>query len=161
MQQNLTVHVNRCHINKTYRCRYKGCGVKKTSQEELYEHIKSDHPVQRYLCDTCPISFSTSHNLKVHKVSHNKNSRAYQCKYCEKKFGQSAHLGEHYRTHTGDKPYKCKVCEKKFTRISSLNRHKLTHTGEKRFSCSYCDKKFSCNASKSRHEITCKYKKQF
>ena len=74
---HLTAHINRHHTNKTYRCRYKGCGVKKTSQEELVEHIRSDHPVQRYLCDTCPMSFNTSRRLKVHDMSHNKNSKAY------------------------------------------------------------------------------------
>ena len=46
IQQTLSVHINRNHTIKTYRCRYKGCGVNKTSQEELYEHIRSDHPVQ-------------------------------------------------------------------------------------------------------------------
>ena len=160
-QHILTVHINRHHINKTYSCRYKICDVKKTSQEELYEHIRSDHPVQRYLCDTCPMSFNNSQTLKRHKVSHNKGSRAYRCKYCEKRFGTSAHLASHYRTHTGDKPYKCEVCEKKFNQISNLNRHKRTHTGEKCFSCSYCKIKFNHSSSKLRHEITCKYKQQF
>ena len=160
-QQHLTLHINARHTNKTYICRYKGCGVYKTSQEELYEHIRSDHPVLRYLCDTCPMSYSLSQYLKRHKVSHNKDSRAYECKYCEKRFGTSGNLAKHYRTHTGDKPYKCEVCEKKFNHISNLNRHKRTHTGEKRFYCSYCDRNFSQSSNKSTHEMTCKYKLQF
>ena len=126
----LNRHIRCVHekIKQTYRCKYKGCGVKKTSQEELYEHIRSDHPVRRYLCDTCPMSFNTSHQLESHKVSHNKDSRPYQCKYCEKKFGRSDILARHYIIHTGDKPYKCEVCEKKFNRRYHLNVHKLTHT---------------------------------
>ena len=155
---NLTIHVYRNHTNKTYRCRYKGCVVKKSSQEELYEHIRSDHPVQQFLCDTCPKSFNTSNYLKVHKLSHNKDSKAYQCSYCEKRFGTSTYLAKHYRTHTGEKPYKCDECEKKFDQISNLNTHKVTHTREKRFSCSYCVKMFSKSTNKSSHEITCKYK---
>ena len=35
-QFTLTVHINTHHTNKTYRCRYMRCAVKKTSQEELY-----------------------------------------------------------------------------------------------------------------------------
>ena len=158
LKQSLTKHINARHTHKTYRCRYEKCGVKKTSQDELYEHIRSDHPVQLYLCDTCPMSFNTSQRLKVHKVSHNKDSRAYQCKYCEKRFGRSCDLTKHYRTHTGDKPYKCEVCEKNFNQISSLNRHMLIHTGEKRFFCSYCDRTFNRSCNKSTHEIKCKYK---
>ena len=157
-QHDLTLHINTHHSNKTYWCRYKGCGVKKTSQEELYEHIRSDHPVLRYICDTCPVTFNNPTLLKKHKVSHNKDSRAYQCNYCERRFTTSGHLTQHYRTHTGDKPYKCEVCAKKFNQISILNRHKLIHTGEKRFSCSYCDRKFSQSYHKSSHEIICKYK---
>ena len=103
-QNYLTLHVYRNHTNKTYWCRYKGCGVKKTTQEELYEHIRSYHAALRYLCDTCPMSFNTSQHLKQHKLSHNKDSKAYQCKYCEKRFGKSDNLAKHYLTHTGDKP---------------------------------------------------------
>ena len=150
----LTAHMYNNHTNKTYKCRYQQCDVKKPSQEELYEHIRTEHPVQRYVCESCPMSFSTSKHLTSHKRLHSIGQ--YKCKYCDKLFKTAQHLDQHSVTHTGERKHICSVCNKGFTLRHHLTRHMRIHTGEKPYSCSYCDMRFNRSEHKIDHEMICK-----
>ncbi|XP_046839186.1 zinc finger protein 782-like isoform X2 [Xenia sp. Carnegie-2017] len=69
--------------------------------------------------------------------------KRFQCSQCEKSFGKSSHLRDHFRTHTGDRPYKCEHCDKAFTQYSNLRTHTRIHTGEKPYRCTHCNKRFT------------------
>ena len=54
--------------------------------------------------------------------------RPFQCRYCDKKFIDTATRKVHERSHTGERPYKCQYCEKDFGLVTSRRRHELIHT---------------------------------
>ena len=41
LKYNVTVHIHNQHTNKTYKCLYGKCSVRKSSVEELHEHIRT------------------------------------------------------------------------------------------------------------------------
>ena len=56
-----------------------------------------------------------------------------------------AHVREHYKTHSGEKPYQCKFCDKRFTQRGNCMAHIRTHDDRFKFKCevSECDAKFA------------------
>lgn len=51
------------------------------------------------------------------------NSSDYRCTICGKELLSAYTLGNHMRSHTGERPYGCSVCEKFFKTKSNLNEH--------------------------------------
>eukprot|EP00116_Pleurobrachia_bachei_P009200 sb/3469462/ len=68
-EQNLLNHRRKEHV-EPFKCRYhitisnskggKRCKFEALSQKELYDHIIADHPVKRFKCKLCPLSFNSS-----------------------------------------------------------------------------------------------------
>eukprot|EP00116_Pleurobrachia_bachei_P019491 sb/3479753/ len=109
LKYNFVKHQLLFHNEKTIvACRFKHCGVR-LPKSELYEHISTGHPKEKFQCDKCPYSFK------------------FQSK-----------LNEHNRSHTGERPFKCDVCGKAFSRSDTMRIHMRTHTGEKAFASSHC-----------------------
>jgi len=51
------------------------------------------------------------------------NTNRHQCSICGKELLSAYTLGNHMRSHTGERPYGCSVCEKFFKTKSNLNEH--------------------------------------
>lgn len=51
------------------------------------------------------------------------NSSDFRCTICGKELLSAYTLGNHMRSHTGERPYGCNVCEKFFKTKSNLNEH--------------------------------------
>lgn len=95
-----------------------------------------------HTCNICDGNFESADVLSFHKAKeHNPDKKSsavkrvrnfqYVCKECGVVFKMSAHLKNHMRTHTKEKPFQCETCGKKFRFDIDFRRHKLEHTGER------------------------------
>ena len=42
---------------KNFHCKIRKCSVVKSSEKEMFEHVRIDHSDRKYQCDMCPIAF--------------------------------------------------------------------------------------------------------
>ena len=138
---------------KLVSCRLKSCGLR-LPKSELYEHIRTAHPREKFQCDACPMSFNRSDLLNKHKRKHDGN-KPFQCEVCEKKFSTNSSYKKHLNLHTGERPFKCDICGKGFSQAVHMRKHMRLHTGEKPFPCSFCVKYFTSSSDRNVHERSC------
>jgi len=138
-------------------CRQQNCGVR-VPKNELYKHIRTAHPKEKFQCNDCPMSFKTSTHLSLHERKHNGNT-PYECEVCGKKFSVSSNYKRHTLLHTGNRPFKCDVCGKAFAQAVHMREHlKSLHSGDKPYPCSFCDKSFRASKYRNIHELSCSAK---
>ena len=65
-----------------------------------------------------------------------------------------AHLKEHEKVHSEERPVPCLQCNKKFKSLDSLKVHIKIHTGERPFPCNLCENRFIDSQNLKRHQIT-------
>eukprot|EP00116_Pleurobrachia_bachei_P001531 sb/3461793/ len=138
-------------------CRLKNCGVR-LSKDELYEHIRTAHPKEKFQCDKCPYSFKYQSLLSRHYRSHI-GIKSYECEVCDKKFTHLYHYKTHLNLHTGERLFKCDVCGKGFSQADYFRKHMRKHTSDKVIVCSHCGKNFTHSSNRKIHEISCSVSK--
>ena len=120
----------------------------------LQRHMSTTHSDLRpYECDTCPLKFKSSTNLRAHQITHT-GERKYSCEICGKLFGYKTSLIQHIKLHEGEnaKTFACPHCQKRFTQKGNLEEHIRIHTGEKPFGCTVCDRRFTTSSQRKMHE---------
>lgn len=50
-----------------------------------------------------------------------------RCETCGSAFSQAAHLKNHAKVHSGEKPFKCDICSAAFADRFALKRHRGIH----------------------------------
>ena len=107
------------------------------------DQIERDELLQRFV----PIhvfSYSSVRRLKEQEIGLRKVAVVHVCSQCDYQTPNRAHLVNHNRTHTGEKPFQCETCQKSFGSRSNLNTHMRTHQAirekpSKRFECDLCE----------------------
>ena len=81
---------------KRYQCDYTGCRYSSDIKSHLRKHIDCVHKqIKKYQCKYCNKKFGQKGTLKVHVDTVHEKIRRYHCNYCEKKFGLNSDLKRH------------------------------------------------------------------
>ncbi|XP_077559544.1 uncharacterized protein LOC144174633 [Haemaphysalis longicornis] len=82
-----------------------------------------------------------------------RNGRTFSCKVCSYQSDKWAHMVQHARKHTGERPFACHLCPARFFQRHDLARHVRSHTGEKPFRCRACNERFARRYLRDQHEL--------
>src|SRR5689334_6863851 len=111
------------------------------------------------VCYFCQKTFSWVTNLEKHLRTHTKE-RPYSCNVCLKEFSTTGELKRHkiiHLTKQEREKYKskfkqdCSFCHKQFITASQLKIHIWSHTKEKLFTCGICRRGFNNPANLCKH----------
>eukprot|EP00116_Pleurobrachia_bachei_P011345 sb/3471607/ len=147
-----------------------GCLVWKSSDKDLYQHIRDDHPDRKHFCDVCPMAFVKVAQLTKHHLAHS-GYKPHKCKECGKRFAlkynlhrhhllfhsnvvlcpiknckvrlPKSELYEHIETVHPKKKSQCDICPMSFNSNSKLIEHKRIHSQNKPFTCGMCLRSFA------------------
>jgi len=164
-----------CHSSTvTFNCPI--CFFRFLSNEEVEEHVKSDHPKVKqqpkkrcldYLTTDCEICGATlqaknktqlKNNHDQHVSKHSVNRQWLTCDLCGKSVSNLRSLRTHYiRRHTPKdvRPFACPFegCNKSFKLAENLSQHRLYHAPP-RFQCDKCGKKYYWSKYLEAHKLS-------
>eukprot|EP00116_Pleurobrachia_bachei_P005270 sb/3465532/ len=144
-----------------FRCKIKCCRVAKSSEQDLFEHVRIDHADRKFRCDVCPTAFEFKRSLAIHNRKHSE-AKSFECDQCGKCFNwkrslknhkiihneqriiscwvkncglsmSRENLEEHIKTAHPEYKHKCSICPMAFKLKNGLIIHKRVHTGDKSY----------------------------
>ncbi|XP_053695897.1 zinc finger protein 436-like [Sabethes cyaneus] len=148
-----------------FMCCVRGCTVSRKTEDDLFEHIRDDHPklktditadltfkpIQCVFCFRYFESMEKLNGHQMHRYFGVNGSSHHQCSKCGKICQSNDHLTAHENKHTGNKPYKCDICFKDYFSNAVLKQHRLTHTLEKHLECKICGMTFRMKSFLENH----------
>ncbi|XP_037371527.1 zinc finger imprinted 2 [Talpa occidentalis] len=66
--------------------------------------------------------------IRYRRPQDSAGERAHECCDCGRTFARRAHLAQHHRVHTRDRPCQCQLCGRCFSRPSNLTQHYQLHS---------------------------------
>lgn len=120
------------------------CGKTYASKATLKTHIINVHKEKEFQCDQCDFRAYDLKHLKRHAFVHTGDeAKIVNCPRCEAKFKLQEQLVCHIRkVHEKVRNNKCEICGKAFFSKNKLGDHIKTHTGQKDYLCNFCEKQF-------------------
>ena len=106
-----------------------------------------------FQCDYCDMSFKRKGILDNHRRTHT-GEKPFKCSYCGDAFARKDALTFHMRKHSSQKLYKCDICFLEFSVLSCLQDHKITHTGDMPYVCQDCGQGFTARKNLYQHRKT-------
>ena len=104
-----------------------------------------------FQCSACPKKFKKHHSLTRHFALSHDGIMPWKCPSCSEEFLSSVKFKEHCKEHGILKPFKCEKCKSFFKSYEVLRVHDRIHTGERPFSCRICDKTFKQRSNLQDH----------
>lgn len=109
-----------------------------------------DFHIEKYLCNTCELKFSSSGAFLQHMQKHSVD-KPFVCPICSRGFGWKCNLRAHEKTHTCEKPYVCQKCDRAFVGYKMLKNHMGWHNSEKLYMCQTCGKGYTIKSEFLKH----------
>ncbi len=155
------------------------CGLQKSSEREIRDHVKADHPKRskgvwtcgpprQYQCNQCCHTFVSENSLKLHICGLDSTLTPGQksCHLCPRSFKSKDGLVKHMaKEHDLEKKFECDQCDYKAAVPSLLKKHVNRKHSEQSLDhlCQECgksfkDKDYLQNHIRTRHqkeELTC------
>ncbi|CAG9577059.1 unnamed protein product [Danaus chrysippus] len=147
---SLMNHRRKYHPTRLRDCKI--CGKTMSGMAALKAHMATHTTESRFQCEDCPKWFKYAHSLAKHRDTHLEKTE--ECPQCPKKFGSTALLNVHMKTHERvlrGATFRCSYCGKGFFESYSLQAHERTHRNERPFVCEICNTSFGTNSSLKRH----------
>jgi len=127
-------------------------GKKKASKHQASDGLRDGDKGAKFSCDIegCDMSFSTQHDLSLHKRD------ICPVKGCKKKFFCHKYLLQHRKVHLDERPLMCSFpgCKKTFKWPWARTEHMRVHTGVRPYACTEpgCTQTFRFVSDFSRHK---------
>lgn len=146
------------------------CSEDMGKNNRLAQHFEREHnnlQLQLYKCDICPQKFTTLLAVRLHRLSHKKDSASKHrkipaverndCRICSRVFKFNKELLTHIEAEHADSGlefHQCLKCDRKFTSEAKLLKHDYnTHQGKQpQFFCSFCGRVFNKRLGLRDHE---------
>ncbi len=119
----------------------------------IYNHMNTHHrqnSKHKVVCPTCKKGYASSHVLKQHLKTHEKNRTRYHCKTCGKSLSTAGHLHRHSLIHSGKNIKTCAICNRK---VADLPDHMKSHMNLK-LPCLMYGKLFKTKGTLRQHRKT-------
>ena len=151
-------------LTDTFSFQCKFCKYRFRQEENLNQHIETNHQSDRLSCKYCERKFFQKKHLTRHiQSTHEYDGQAYQCNECDKKFKKKDSLKVHQQAIHDGIIFRCLQCDYKSTRESGVYNHtnsvhkgkkvikKSSSSSERDFICEYCKKEFKRKDHKQIH----------
>ena len=130
------------------------CGKLYSTSNALKSHMILHSGVKPFTCQFCPLKFAQKSHMTRHVCVRHHNQRDLVCTVegCGKRFPDKYRLGNHLKTHTGERAYKCDTCGVCFSTSNTLKVHKKSqHLKLREFVCLICFQDFTTKGSLEIH----------
>ncbi|KAL4235064.1 GDNF-inducible zinc finger protein 1 [Mactra antiquata] len=126
--KQLRAHLHK-HQEKTLKCDFPGCQWTFHNKHDLKMHkLTHSSDEKAFICATCGFTAKCRKYLKSHEKIHAKDVELLECQFCDYKCRKTTHMRRHLRIHFGSKPYKCPYCSYACNTHDNIRKHILETT---------------------------------